>query len=124
MYKLKKEFSVEASHKLKLNYESKCTNLHGHSWKFTVYIRGTKLNENGMLFDFSHIKHIISDKLDHHYLNDIFDFNTTSENLAKWALDEINDSIWKNANYKEATDIECYRVDVQETEGSIATYEM
>ena len=117
MYLIKKEFTVQAAHKLSLSYESKCTNLHGHAWGFTVYMKSSELNKNSMVADFTHIKHAIQDKLDHQYLNDIFDFNTTSERIAHWAFDEIN----KLFAYEENCPI-CYRVDVQEAEGSLATY--
>ena len=32
MYTVKKRIEVSASHSLKLSYESKCQNLHGHNW--------------------------------------------------------------------------------------------
>lgn len=117
MYLIKKEFTVQAAHKLSLSYESKCTNLHGHAWVFTVYMKSHDLNNDSMVADFTHIKHAIQDKLDHQYLNDIFDFNTTSERIARWAFDEINKVFGTVKNHPV-----CYRVDVQEAEGSLATY--
>ena len=61
-----------------------------------------------MVCDFTHIKKQIHDQLDHKYLNDIVDFNPTAENIAKWICDNVPN---------------CYKVDVQESEGNIATYE-
>ena len=108
MYEVIKTLEISAAHKLNLNYESKCTNLHGHNWKITVYLRSETLNENGMIMDFTHIKREISDLLDHKVINDVVDFNPTAENLAKYICDSL-------APY-------CFRVDVQESTDNIASY--
>lgn len=108
MYKIKKRLEVSASHKLNLSYESKCENLHGHNWWLTIYLQSETLNEDGMVMDFTHIKKAIQEKLDHRNLNDVLDFNPTAENIAKWVCDQLE---------------HCYRVDVQESENNIATYE-
>lgn len=107
MYYVSKRMEIAGSHHLNLNYESKCQNLHGHNWIVTVHCAAPELNENGMVADFTLIKREIHDKLDHQNLNDIFDFNPTAENIAKWICDQIP---------------EAFRVDVQESEGNIATY--
>jgi len=108
MYYIKKRLEVSASHKLNLNYPSKCENLHGHNWIITIYCKSEKLNPNGMVIDFTHIKSNIMDKMDHKNLNEVLDFNPTAENMAKWICEQI---------------VGCYRVDVQESEGNIASYE-
>ena len=108
MFKIKKSFVISASHKLELDYESKCTNRHGHSWTITVYFQSEELNKNGMIMDFAEIKHKIQDKLDHHYLNDVLVLNTTAENIAFWVCQQFDSC--------------CYRVDVEEEVGSVATY--
>lgn len=43
--------------------DSSCRNLHGHTWKVIVNIEG-KVQNDGMLIDFRHIKEIIK-QLDH-----------------------------------------------------------
>lgn len=108
MYYVSKKLEVAGAHQLKLNYESKCSNLHGHNWWITVFCKSKELNENGMVIDFKHIKNMVSDKLDHHNLNEIFDFNPTAENIAKWICDNVPN---------------CYKVQVQESDGNIAIYE-
>ena len=108
MYYIKKRLEIAGSHHLKLDYESKCSNLHGHNWIITVYCKSETLDNNGMVIDFTHIKKAVSDKLDHQNLNEIFDFNPTAENIAKWICDNVP---------------KCYKVDVQESEGNTATYE-
>lgn len=109
MYYISKRMEIAGAHNLKLSYESKCSNLHGHNWIVIVYCKSEELNEDGMIIDFKHIKNKISNKLDHQYLNDIVDFNPTAENMAKWICDEIGEK--------------CYKVSVQESEGNIAIYE-
>lgn len=108
MYRIKKRIEVCGAHNLTLSYESKCKQLHGHNWIIEIYLQAEELDENGMVLDFTHIKEKITSKLDHKYLNDLFSFNPTAENIAKWICDEIGDK--------------CYRVTVQESEGNIAEF--
>lgn len=127
MFEIKKTFTISAAHKLDLDYESKCKELHGHNWIITVYCRSSELDKNGMVVDFTDIKRKIQDKLDHKNLNDVFELgweedivkgdtgvkgihiylNPTAERIAEWICMQIP---------------KCYRVDVGEVEGSIATY--
>lgn len=108
MYRLTKRMEIAGAHMLKLDYESKCRNLHGHNWIVTVYCEAEELDRNGMICDFTLIKKEIGDKLDHKFLNDVVDFNPTAENMARWICERVPN---------------CRRVDVQESEGNIATYE-
>lgn len=103
-----KRMEISASHSLKLSYQSKCENLHGHNWIITVWCRARKLNQDGMVVDFTHIKEKIQKKLDHKNLNEVLPFNSTAENMAKWICDQIP---------------ECFKVMVQESEGNRALYE-
>ena len=109
MYYVKKRLEISASHQLKLSYESKCENLHGHNWIITIYCKSKELNKDGMVIDFTHIKKRISDVLDHQSLNDVLPFNPTAENIAAWVVNTIP---------------ECYKATVQESEGNIACYEI
>lgn len=109
MYKVKKRLEISGSHKLNLPYPSKCSNLHGHNWIVEIYLQSENLNECGMVMDFTYIKQAIADPLDHQNLNDVFGFNPTAENIAKWICDTLGEK--------------CYRVTVQESEGNVACYE-
>ena len=108
MFIVKKRMEIAGAHRLNLNYESKCANLHGHNWIVTVWCKSQTLDANGMVMDFTHIKREVQDKLDHKCLNDVVQFNPTAENIAKWVCEQIPN---------------CYRVSVQESEGNVATYE-
>lgn len=58
MYILKKQFGCEYSHRLSMDYESACKNLHGHSAIIYVEIHCPKLNKDNMVIDFTHLKPI------------------------------------------------------------------
>lgn len=107
MYYVSKKMEIAACHRLALSYESKCQNVHGHNWHVTVYCKAEKLNTDGMVVDFKHIKQAIHGRLDHSNLNEVLPFNPTAENIARWIVDSIP---------------ECYRADVQESDGNTATY--
>lgn len=108
MFTVTKRIEISGAHFLHLDYESKCSSLHGHNWIITVTVQNDRLDENGMVVDFSRIKDIVN-SFDHRCANDIMgDVNPTAENMAKWLCDRIP---------------YCIRVSVQETEGNVATYE-
>ena len=109
MYSIEKRIEISASHFLKLDYDSKCENMHGHNWIIYISCKNENLDENGMVVDFSIIKKMLIEKMDHKNLNEIFDFNPTAENIAKYIVDNIPD---------------CYKAKVQESEGNVATYEI
>lgn len=108
MYYVKKRLEVAMAHKLKLDYESKCTNVHGHNAIITVYCKSETLDSNGMVVDFTHVKRVVKDLLDHKFVNDVVDFNPTAENLAFWICEHVE---------------HCYKVTFQESEHNVAIYE-
>lgn len=108
MYTVIKRIEVSAAHSLRLSYKSKCENLHGHNWIITVYCRSEELNADGMVVDFSLIKNVVMNQLDHRNLNEVLDVNPTAENIAHWVCDQIP---------------HCYKVEVRESEGNTAIYE-
>jgi 6-pyruvoyltetrahydropterin/6-carboxytetrahydropterin synthase len=135
MFQIQKTFEIAIGHHLNLPYESKCQNDHGHNEIITVWCKATDdevEKNNGMVIDFTEIKKLIHDKLDHQNLNLIeglgfdvnkrnlgleyksgtklntkIDLNPTAENTARWICNQIP---------------QCYKVSVQESSGNIATY--
>ena len=90
MITVTKIFKFDAAHLLP-EYEGKCKNLHGHTWRLDVEVDGMR---NGpkvydtMVLDFGDLKRIVNeaviDKLDHHYLNEIIPGPPTAENMVRW----------------------------------------
>ena len=71
--RITKEFKFEMAHAL-YGYDGLCANIHGHSYRLWVTVRGEVKNENGhtkdgMLMDFTDLKSIVKpeivDRYDH-----------------------------------------------------------
>lgn len=118
MISVTKIFTFDSAHNL-INYEGACKNLHGHTYKLEVTVAGD-INEMGMICDFNELSFLIKDniisKLDHKYLNDIFDFNPTCEMMVRWMWDECK-KIFSNKEYK------VKKIVLWETPTSFATIE-
>lgn len=100
IYSVSKHMEVAGCHRLKLSYESKCANLHGHNWGITVFLASRTKNVDGMVRDFAHIKKAIHGYLDHGNFNELLDFNPTAENIAEWVVRQFD---------------ECYKCVVEES---------
>lgn len=86
MYHLTATETFDAAHFLP-NYEGKCKNLHGHTWKIEVEVFSEYLDHNDFVIDFSKIKQSIRE-LDHQLLNDFIP-NPTAENIAKYLFQKL-----------------------------------
>lgn len=98
MYTLKVEGAFEAAHRV-VNYPGKCDRLHGHNWKVEALVKGTELDELGMLVDFKAIKGALKaalERFDHRFLNELEPFasgiNPTAENLARIIFEALEKS--------------------------------
>lgn len=123
MYEVMIEEEFSAAHALR-GYRGKCENLHGHNWKVEIYVRGERLDDVGMLVDFTHLKKVTRDVmrlLDHQNLNEIKPFdlelNPSSEHLAGFILDKV-------ANQINDGRVQVYKVRVWETPSTSATYQL
>lgn len=71
MFRVTREIHFCYGHRL-INYEGKCRHLHGHNGRALVTLKGTELDERGMLVDFTEIKLKIEcwieENLDHNML--------------------------------------------------------
>ncbi len=89
-----KEFSFDSAHRLvNLPETHKCSRLHGHTFKLTVFVSGNVDPKLGWVLDFGEIKKYVNpiiEELDHNYLNEIPGLeNPTSENIAIWAYSRL-----------------------------------
>ncbi len=122
MFEISVEKTFSSAHFLR-NYRGKCENLHGHNWVVRLTVCSKKLDNSGMVFDFSELKLILEElllKIDHKNINEIPPFdkiNPSAENLAKYIFDRAKKhrSIVKE-------DLRISRVSVWESQNSRADY--
>jgi 6-pyruvoyltetrahydropterin/6-carboxytetrahydropterin synthase len=107
MFRVTREIEFCYGHRL-LNYEGKCRYLHGHNGRAVIAIESERLDDRGMVLDFSDIKRVVStwidEALDHRmilcrrdpalpFLQEmgepvfLMDENPTAENIAKLIYD-------------------------------------
>ena len=130
MFEVRVEADFSAAHFLR-DYNGKCENLHGHNYKVYAHVRGSQLNEGGMLLDFTKLKaalRAVCKELDHTNLNDFdyFDQNPSAERIAMYIakgiisrLAEEGEDLTKSSDNSHAF---LYAVDVFETDTSRARY--
>lgn len=103
MFRVTREIDFCYGHRL-LDYSGKCRHLHGHNGRAVIVIESPKLDDRGMVLDFSDIKRVVSawidENLDHRMIlrrDDpavaaleklgeplfLIDQNPTAENIAK-----------------------------------------
>ncbi len=122
MYILTVEDTFASAHQLR-GYKGKCENIHGHNWKVVLSIKGTKLNDIGLLMDFHDIKSILkktTDRIDHKNINEVPPFdkiNPSSELIAKFISDQIAEELKKHGDH-----IQIDSVTVWESATSRCTY--
>lgn len=130
MFEVRVTADFSAAHFLK-DYHGKCENLHGHNYKVYAHVKGSKLNEGGMLLDFTQLKGSLREvckKLDHTNLNDleVFMQNPSAERIAMYIYNQIVSDLRSKGidlSYQEGKeDAWLYAVDVFETDTSRARY--
>jgi 6-pyruvoyltetrahydropterin/6-carboxytetrahydropterin synthase len=103
MFRVTRELSFCYGHRL-LDYEGKCRHLHGHNGRAVITLQTARLDQRGMVADFSDLKRVvgswIDETLDHKMLlhrDDpvlpflrqqgepvfVLDVNPTAENIAR-----------------------------------------
>ncbi|MBR0487927.1 MAG: 6-carboxytetrahydropterin synthase QueD [Treponema sp.] len=127
MFEVRVEDDFAAAHFLR-DYHGKCENLHGHNYKVYVHVRGSKLDEGGMLLDFTYLKKALKEvlaKIDHTNLNDLpeFDQNPSAERIAMWIYSHLLDNLLKKGHdLSGKKDARICAVDVFETDRNRARY--
>ncbi|MDO4507674.1 MAG: 6-carboxytetrahydropterin synthase QueD [Spirochaetales bacterium] len=125
MYEVRVEADFAAAHFLK-DYHGKCENLHGHNYKVYAHVRGDRLDEGGMLLDFTELKSAlrkVCGLLDHKNLND-FDYfkqNPSAERIATFIAENILGDI-PELKKNDTDSAHLYAIDVFETDTSRARY--
>ncbi|MDQ0272814.1 6-carboxytetrahydropterin synthase QueD [Cytobacillus purgationiresistens] len=118
-----KQFTFDAAHHLH-DYEGKCKNLHGHTYKVIFGISGYTDNR-GLVIDFGDIKDIwkkdIEIYLDHKYLNETLPaMNTTAENMVVWIFEKMEAALQKTDNSQKYSGARVEYVQLFETPTSYA----
>ena len=139
--RITKKFDFEMAHAL-WNYDGACRNIHGHSYKLFVTVRGVPVQDNrnaknGMVMDFGDLKKIVHENIvqrydhcvvvskeaPHDFLNQVeqmFDkyeltsFQPTSENLLLYFVEVLEKKL--------PDDIELVKLQLYETESSYAEW--
>lgn len=131
MYSVTREITFCYGHRL-LDYDGKCKHLHGHNGRAVITLQAEKLDDLGMVLDFSLLKRVvggwIDETLDHKMLlhrDDpvlaflreqgepvhVMDVNPTAENIARLIFD-----------YTASQGFPVVEVRLWETETCYATY--
>lgn len=89
-----KEFSFDSAHFLPHVPDGhKCKNMHGHTYKLRVCLKGEPDENLGWIMDFKELKdHVcpVIDLLDHKLINDVKGLeNPTAENITVWIWKQI-----------------------------------
>lgn len=98
MYELSVKGHFDAAHALH-GYPGECRELHGHTWDVEVCVRGTELDDIGIVYDFKRLKEDLAaviEPYDHGYLNDVPPFdeiNPTAENLARVIFEALSETV-------------------------------
>ena len=93
-----KDFTFDSAHFLpRVPDGHKCKEVHGHTYKMTLYFEGELDPHLGWLIDFADIKKIVSpliDLVDHKLLNNIDGLeNPTCEIIAMWFWEKISQDL-------------------------------
>jgi 6-pyruvoyltetrahydropterin/6-carboxytetrahydropterin synthase len=96
--RLSKSFHFEAAHSLPTFPQGhKCRRLHGHSFRFDVFVEGDVDASLGYLIDYGEIKAAVGpivQRLDHYHLNEIEGLsNPTAENVTRWLWQQIKPNL-------------------------------
>ena len=122
MYQARVEAEFSGAHFLS-HYRGKCEKLHGHNYRVRLWARGGKLDEGGMLADFSLLKKALKEALaplDHSCLNDMEEFcnDPSAERIARHVFEKAKEILPGHGVDSSLL----WRVDVFENARSMARY--
>lgn len=123
VFEISRDFLFSAAHQIRF-HGGKCERLHGHNWRIRVHARASELNKIGMVLDFADLQKLVTEvgsRFDHQVINEITPFdqvNTTAENIARHFYVEVSRLVAE----REAGRVRLSKVEVWESEGSVAVY--
>jgi len=123
VFEISRDFLFSAAHQIRF-HGGKCERLHGHNWRVRVHARASELNKIGMVLDFADLQKLVAEvggKFDHQVINEVPPFdqtNTTAENIARHFYVEVNRIVGE----REGGRVRISRVEVWESDGSVAVY--
>ncbi|HYE54679.1 MAG TPA: 6-carboxytetrahydropterin synthase QueD [Chitinophagaceae bacterium] len=93
-----KEFSFDSAHFLpNVPVGHKCREMHGHTYRLKVFIKGELDPRLGWIMDFKELKDALMpviDTLDHKLINNVPGLeNPTAENITVWIWNKIQPSL-------------------------------
>lgn len=115
-YQVVRKHEIHCGHRV-YQHESKCKNLHGHSYIFHLKCVSTELDNIGRVIDFSVIKELVCKWLDDNWDHKMIlweqdpllpelakldpsvvsiPYNPTAENLAKYLVEDIGPKLFAN----------------------------
>lgn len=115
-YQVVRKHEIHCGHRV-YQHESKCKNLHGHSYVFHLKCESNELDNLGRVIDFSVIKQLVCSWLDDNWDHKLIlweddpwfvalqaidpnvvslPYNPTAENLARYLVEEIGPQLFKN----------------------------
>jgi len=90
MWRIRVQRTFSAAHRIH-GIGGKCEDVHGHNYRVEVEISAQRLKKPGMIADFIEVGSKLESILpDHKMLNEVYDFNPTSENLARRFYEELS----------------------------------
>ncbi|MEO0144178.1 MAG: 6-carboxytetrahydropterin synthase [candidate division WOR-3 bacterium] len=107
MYKLIVKVEFSAAHFLR-SYKGKPEEIHGHNYVLEVHIKSENLNDEEITYDFLEVKEFLKSLIpDRKFLNELYNFNPTCENLARYFYKEIKKKypnlekvvVWETKNF-------------------------
>ena len=81
MYLVRIETTFDSGHRL-LDYDGKCAFPHGHTYRAEVFLGGSSLDSQGLVFDFTDLKRRVKNWIDDHW-DHAFLVNSRDHELVK-----------------------------------------
>lgn len=124
-YELNKDFHFAAAHYIPSDKAGQCQRVHGHTYFANVTVAGDELDDTGFLVNFSIIKKLIHDRLDHSLLNEHTELFSnshsqlfpTTEVVARTIYELVTEYLQTTANKPH-----CVQVFLRETPTSYCIY--